>query len=122
MTSRDNARPDLPFMSVLGSIALIWAASVYSAYGISAFPRQEWLVESLAAILFILPVVALLSQPGKLAPAVRIVGLMLLVHSLWDAAHWPGHAMIDTPIDPWIPKACPAVDVVLGMALLIRGK
>jgi hypothetical protein len=118
----ERARPELTMMTVIGVITLISAASVYATYGVSAYPRQEWIVESLAALIFMIPVVNLLRLPGSITSGVRIMGGMLLLHSLWDTLHWPGSGLINTPIDPWIPKWCPIVDVVVGTWLLIRGK
>src|SRR5436309_2743447 len=92
--------PVTPIGPILGMLLLMWSASVYSAFGFSAFPRAEWLLEALVAIIFLIPVVNFLRKPGALGASVRIIGLMLLLHSVWDALHWPGHALIDTPIDP----------------------
>jgi hypothetical protein len=103
-------------------ILLMWSASVYSAFGLSAYPRQEWLVESLVSIIFLIPVINFFKGPGSFTAAVRFVGLMLLAHSAWDLLHWPGHAVIDTPIDPRIPSYCPFMDIPVGIWLLVRGK
>jgi|GEM_PF-6469266 len=108
--------------TIIGMLCLMWAASVYTAYGISAHPRQEWLVESLAGILFLIPVVNLLRGPGSLTVAARLIGGALIAHSVWDALHWPGSPIIQTPIDPWIPQVCPWIDLPVGALLLIRGK
>jgi hypothetical protein len=115
-------KPQLPIMTVLGMLALMWSASVYSAFGLSAYPRQEWLLETLVSIVFVIPVINLLKGPGSFSHAVRAMGVMLLAHSIWDALHWPGSIMINTPIDPRIPMFCPFSDIPLGLWLLIRGK
>jgi hypothetical protein len=118
----ENTRPTLPLLPAMGMIALMWSASVYSGFGLSSFPRQEWLLELLVAAVFLLAVINLLVRPGTLSSAVRVIGAMLILHSVWDALHWPGNILVDTPIDPRIPRLCPVVDLILGPILLIRGK
>lgn len=113
-------RPSIP--AILGMLALLWSSSVYSAFGIGTYPRQEWLLEVLVSILFALPVLEMLKGPARSVNAVRNMAIALLLHSLWDALHWPGHAWIDTPIDPRIPHLCPWIDLPLGAWLLVRGK
>lgn len=115
-------RPKIPFLAITGMILLTWSLSVYSAYGISAFPRQEWLIEVLAALLFLIPVVRMLRGPASLSSAIRFLGAMMILHSVWDALHWPGYIVIDTPIEPWIPKICPILNIPVGFLLLIRGR
>jgi hypothetical protein len=115
-------RPRFSLMTVLGLILLIGAATIYGTYGISAYPRQEWIIELIASVIFILPVMNLLRVPGSLASGVRVLGGALLLHSVWDACHWPGTPLINTPIDPWIPQSCPFIDLPVGTWLLIRGK
>ncbi len=100
----------------------MWSASVYSAFGFSAYPRQEWLLETLASIIFLIPVINILRNTAHPASAARILGLMLLAHSGWDALHWPGNSLINTPIDPMFPKICPFLDIPTGILLLIRGQ
>ncbi len=115
-------KPQLPLLPVVGMLLLMWSASVYSGFGISAYPRQEWLLEILTAIVVIIPVLNLLIVPGDYSKAVRLVGATLLLHSVWDALHWPAFTIIDTPIDPRIPKICPIGDIPIGILLLIRGR
>ena len=122
-TTEGSAPPhQLSLLPILGMMVLMWSASVYSAYGISAYPRQEWLVESLASIIFVIPVLNFFKGSRSMSGAVRLVGAMLLLHSVWDALHWPGQALLQTPIDPWIPRLCPFLDLSLGSWLLARGK
>jgi hypothetical protein len=108
-------------MGVLGMLVLMWSASVYSAYGLSAYPRQEWLIETLASVLFVIPVVNVLRGVGTLRSQLRWVGALLIAHSLWDALHWPAAPLIQTPIDPWIPELLPWLELPLGAYLLVRG-
>jgi len=109
-------------MTIAGMLVLMWVSAIYSAYGISAYPRQEWILEVLASVLFIIPVVNLLRVPKSLALAARLIGGMLILHTLWDALHWPDNPLINTPIDPWIPHFCPWIEIPLGSWLLIRGR
>lgn len=120
--SQELPRPRLSFFITVGIIALSGAAAVYAAYGVSAWPRPEWLIEVLAALIFLIPVFNLTMGKGDLASAARVLGAALLVHSLWDALHWPGFALLDTPIDPWIPQVCPLIDIPIGFWLLLRGR
>ena len=99
----------------------MWSASVYSAFGLGAYPRQEWIIETIFAVMFILPVIKIL-RSGADTKIIRMIGLMLLAHSGWDALHWPGYAIIHTPIDPSIPKLCPLLDIPLGFLLVVRGR
>jgi hypothetical protein len=115
-------RPDVPLGPILGMLLLMWSASVYSAFGLSAYPRQEWLIETLVSVIFLIPVVNFFKGPGSFSTATRFIGLMLLVHSMWDALHWPGLVIIQTPIDPRIPKYCPFLDLPVGAWLLARGR
>ena len=103
-------------------IALIWSASVYSTFGLTAYPRQEWLLELLVGIVFILPIFSFLKGRGSMSASVRVMGAMLLLHTGWDALHWPGHILIHTPLDPRIPLLCTYFDLPLGFLLLIRGR
>ena len=112
----------LPFAAVMGLLLLIWSSSVYTSFGISAYPRQEWLVEALVGAIFILPALNLLKGLSQLGTAVRIVGGALILHSLWDALHWPGAALIQTPVDSWLPRTCPFLDLPVGFWLLLRGR
>jgi hypothetical protein len=118
----EDRQPSVPAIPVLGALLLVWAAATYTTAGLLAYPRQEWLVELLTGAVFVLPVFNLLRGGGSLSGSIRIVGLMLLIHSGWDALHWPGNPVIDTPIDPRIPRICPFLDIPMGMWLLIRGK
>lgn len=117
-----GAKPQLPLATVVGMLLLMWSASVYSGFGLSAYPRQEWLIELLVAIVMLIPVVNLLVTPGSLSSAVRFVGLALIAHSFWDALHWPGLTLIHTPIDPRITRICPIMDLPMGFWLLVRGR
>jgi hypothetical protein len=117
-----DSRPQLSMMTVLGIITLVGAATIYGSYGVTAYPRQEWIIEVLASIIFVIPVINLLRVPGSLATGVRILGGMLVLHSVWDAFHWPGASFIHTPIDPWIPQSCPFIDLPIGTWLLVRGR
>ncbi len=115
-------KPNLPFLSFLGVLALLWSSSIYSGFGMAVFPRQEWLLETLVSAVFLIPVVNLLVLPGRLSRDVRMLGAALLLHSCWDALHLPSLHWVQTPIDPRFPLACPYVDIVLGFLLLIRGR
>ena len=101
---------------------LMWTASVYSGFGLSAFPRQEWLLETLISIVFLIPVINFLTCRGDFLLGVRIIGVMLLLHSGWDALHWTSLDIVRTPIDPRIPQLCPLFDIPLGILLLLRSK
>ncbi len=115
-------KPHLSILCILGLLHLVGMAGVYLVFGLSAYPRQEWIIESLGAIVCLLPVVHLLRGLSPLPTAVRYLGAMLLLHSIWDALHWPGGPMIDTPMEAWIPRICPGIDAVLGFFLVLRGK
>src|SRR3989338_5506457 len=84
-----RTRPELPFMTAMGIIFLTMAATVYPAFGYAAYPRQEWLIELLAGVIFLIPAVDLLVTKGLLMPAARVVGAALLAHSGYDLLHWP---------------------------------
>jgi hypothetical protein len=111
-------RPQLPLLVVLAIVYLAGSAGTYLAAGLGSYPRQEWLVEGLASAVFLIPVFNLLHAPGPIGPAIRFLGGTMLVHALWDAAHWPGRAWIDTPIEPLVPRLCWIGDVALGVFLI----
>ena len=117
-----DSKPQIPVLPILGVLTLMGSASVYSAFGISAYPRQEWLLEILVGAVFLIPVFNLFRGPGTFSSAVRFLGLALLLHSGWDALHWSMHPIIQTPIDPKIPALCPWIDLPLGVLLLVRGR
>jgi hypothetical protein len=114
-------KPHLPVGSILGVLAMTGSCALYSAAGLSAYPRQEWIMEILVNALFLIPVVNLLRGGGNLSTFVRVLGLMLIVHTGWDAFHWPGSPLIDTPVDPWVPKSLPWFKIPLGVWLIVRG-
>jgi hypothetical protein len=115
-------KPVLPTGPILGLIWLTGSASIYGAFGVTAFPRQEWLLELLASAVFLIPVLNLLRGRGSFSTAVRWLGLMLLAHSIWDALHWPELPVVLTPIDPRLARLCPTGDIVLGLWLVVRGR
>jgi hypothetical protein len=126
-SARSAERPEaaMGIIPILGTLLLMWSAAAYSVYGLAAYPHQEWLIETLAAIIFVLPVVKLLQgrgHPERLGSTIRLIGAMLLLHSVWDALHWPGHAVIHSPVDPFVPRICPFLDLPMGFLLLVRGK
>lgn len=117
--------PRLGLIPLLGVLLLIWSASVYSAFGIATFPRQEWVIESLASLVFLVPAVRILRgtrDQASLERTIRVVGFMLLLHTGWDALHWPGRSVIQTPVEPMIPSLLPFLEIPLGFLLLIRGR
>jgi hypothetical protein len=118
----DEAKPWLSFMTVTGIVLLAMAAGAYGAYGLASFPEPYWLIEGLAAILFVAPIYNVFRGRGTLRTAVRIIGAALIVHAGWDALHWPEFALIQTPVDPWLPRWCPAVDLPVGLWLVLFGK
>ncbi len=115
-------KPQLPLLPVIGMILLMGSASIYTGFGVSAYPRQEWLLELLISAAVLIPVINFLVVPGDFTKAVRLIGAMLLLHSIWDALHWPMLGWVDTPVDPRIPKLCPLFDIPVGIALLVRGR
>ena len=115
-------RPQLPFMTALGLLYLTISASSYAIFGLSAYPAQEWLLELLVAIVFLIPAVNLLVTEGKWDSGVRFVAGALLVHSLYGLLHWPSRPWIDTPVPHYIPKLFPVGDIFFGFWLLARGR
>jgi hypothetical protein len=115
-------KPVLPTGPILGLIWLTGSAAIYGAFGVTAYPRQEWLLELLASTLFLLPVINLLRGRSGYLSAVRWLGVALLAHSVWDALHWPELPVILTPIEPRLPRLCPLGDLILGALLAVRGR
>lgn len=119
------AFPDTLFSKVLpslGAVYLLGTSLLYAWYGIEAYPRQEWLLEAQVSVIFLLPIVNWLRGPQSGVPrekTVRLIGFMLLLHSAWDAAHWPGRTIVQTAVDPRLPELCPYFDIPLGLLLLI---
>jgi hypothetical protein len=115
-------RETLPWFTLLGTLQLAISSGIYAFFGLTAYPRQEWLLEILVSVVFMLPALSLLKGNTTGKSAVRLIGIMLLFHSLWDTLHWPLLSVIDTPIDPRIPQICPYFDIPLGILLLVRGR
>lgn len=110
-------------LPALGAVYLLGTSLLYAWYGITAFPRQEWLLEVQVSVIFLLPLVNWLRGPASGVSRERttwIVGLMLLLHSVWDATHWPGLTVVNTPVDPRLPRYCPYFDIGLGLLLLTQ--
>ncbi|MCM2277472.1 MAG: hypothetical protein NDJ89_05300 [Oligoflexia bacterium] len=106
-------------MARLGAFYLAFNTFLYAAWGIAAFPAQEWLLELLVSIVFLFP--ALSAVRFGLTPGVtRAIGLALLFHSAWDLLHWPAIGIVATPIAPWIPRLDPIADILIGTAILVR--
>jgi hypothetical protein len=91
---------------------LIAAALVYPG---AALGRREWTelrVElSAAGAFFALAVVGLWWSP-------RWIGLGLLIHAAWDAAHHPRR--LGTDVGSWFPPFCCAADVILALFVLLK--
>lgn len=117
--------PPLSTPVILGVLSLMGAASTYALFGLAAFPRQEWLLELLAAALFLAPAFSLLRGRGRRSTLIRWVGAALLLHAGWDVLHVGVGAYagpIQTPIEPLLPKICIPIDLIFGVWLAFRGR
>src|SRR5947209_186881 len=68
---RDPGSGAMELITILGVIALTRAATLYATFGISAYPRPEWLIEVLAAIIYLIPVFQILRAKGDRIRSVR---------------------------------------------------
>lgn len=116
-----TAESSLRAWATVGATYLALSSLTYAFFGIRAFPDQEWLLETQISIIFLLPIVNLIRRVERRDSLVRLIGGMLILHSVWDALHWPGRPVVLTPVSAWLPQFCPFLDLPLGAWLWIAG-
>ena len=119
--SHSSEAESIGWIPILGATTLTISALTYLYYGATAYPRQEWLLEAEISIIFLLPILTLIRRTKGRDALIRLIGTMLLLHSIWDALHWPGRPIVQTPVNPWLPWICPFFDLPLGFWLVASG-